>query len=156
MTSLEIEQNLKRIVENFSPEDFLYDLLLAYGISKTSTTRLKSGDYNLSKREGEILYKKKVFFRVEAADKLLVAIESVANEERILRHSPRFAIVTDYKNLVAKDLKSGKNLDIGINDLPNHYGFFLPLVNGEYNNHNGNDTEADRNRSEERRVGKEC
>ncbi len=144
MTSLEIEQNLKRIVENFSPEDFLYDLLLAYGISKTSTTRLKSGDYNLSKIDGEILYKKKVFFRVEAAEKLLIAIESVANEERILRHSPRFAIVTDYKNLVAKDLKSGKNLDIAIKDLPNHYAFFLPLAGSEVY-HSTNDNEADRN-----------
>ena len=144
MTSHEIEQNLKRIIENFSPEDFLYDLLLAYGISKTSTTRLKSGDFNLSKMEGEILYKKKVFFKEEDADKLLSAIESIAKEERVLRHSPRFAIVTDYKNLVAKDLKLGKNLDIAIKDLPNHYGFFLPLAGSEVY-HSTNDNEADRN-----------
>jgi hypothetical protein len=52
MNSHEIEQNVKRIIENFSKEDFLYDLLLAYGISKTSITRLKSGDFNFSKVEG--------------------------------------------------------------------------------------------------------
>lgn len=39
------------------------DLLLAYGISKTSITRLKSGDFNLSKVDDEILYKKKIFFK---------------------------------------------------------------------------------------------
>ena len=144
MNSHEIEHNVKRIIENFSKEDFLYDLLLAYGISKTSITRLKSGDYNLSKVEGEILYKKKVFFKVEKSDKLLSSIESVAKDERILKHSPRFAILTDYKHLVAKDLKLGKNLDISIKDLPSHYAFFLPLAGSEVY-HSTNDNEADRN-----------
>lgn len=144
MNSHEIEHNVTRIIENFSKEDFLYDLLLAYGISKTSITRLKSGDFNLSKTEGEILYKKKVFFKIEKADKLLSAIESVAKDDRILKHSPRFAILTDYKSLVAKDLKLGKNLDIPINELPNHYAFFLPLAGSEVY-HSTNDNEADRN-----------
>lgn len=144
MNSHEIEQNVKRIIENFSKENFLYDLLLAYGISKTSITRLKSGDFNLSKVEGEILYKKKIFFKQQPADKLLSSIESLAKEERIVKHSPRFAVVTDYKNLVAKDLKLGKNLDISIKDLPNHYAFFLPLAGSEVY-HSTNDNEADRN-----------
>ncbi|MCO5238296.1 MAG: hypothetical protein M9933_18725 [Chitinophagaceae bacterium] len=144
MNSQEIEQNVKRIIENFSKENFLYDLLLAYGISKTSITRLKSGDFNLSKVEGEILYKKKIFFKQQPTDKLLSAIENLAKEERIVKHSPRFAVVTDYKNLVAKDLKLGKNLDISIKDLPNHYAFFLPLAGSEVY-HSTNDNEADRN-----------
>ncbi len=144
MNSNEIEQNVKRILENFSKEDFLFDLLLAYGISKTSITRLKSGDFNLSKVDGEILYKKKVFFKQEKVDKLLSSIENIAKDERILKHSPRFAIVTDFNNLVAKDLKLGKNLDISVNDLPNHYAFFLPLAGSEVY-HSTNDNEADRN-----------
>ena len=105
MNSHEIEKKVKRIIENFSKENFLYDLLLAYGISKTSITRLKSGDFNLSKVESEILYKRKIFFKQQPADKLLSSIENLTKEERILKHSPRFAVVTDYKNLVAKDLK---------------------------------------------------
>ncbi len=144
MNSHEIELNVKRIIENFSKEDFFFDLLLAYGISKTSITRLKSGDFNLSKVEGEILYKKKVFFKEEPSDKLLSSIESIAKEERILKQSPRFAILTDYKTIVAKDIKLGKNLDIAIKDLPSHYAFFLPLAGSEVY-HSTNDNEADRN-----------
>jgi hypothetical protein len=144
MNSHEIEDNVKRIFESFSNDSFLYDLLLAYGISKTSITRLKSGDFNLSKVDGEILYKKKVFFKTEEADKLLSSIDSIAKDERILKHQPRFAIVTDYKQLVAKDLKQGKNLDILISDLPNHYSFFLPLAGSEIYNAT-NDNDADRN-----------
>ena len=63
MNATEIEQNVKHIFEHFSKENFVFDLLLAYGISKASVTRLKTGDFNLSKVEGEILYKKKIFFK---------------------------------------------------------------------------------------------
>jgi hypothetical protein len=144
MTSLEIHLKVEEIVNKLNTQEFIYDLLLAYGISKTSITRLKSGDFNLSKVEGELLYKKKIFFKQLPTDKLLSSVESLAKEERILKHSPRFAVVTDYKNLVAKDLKLGKNLDISIKDLPNHYAFFLPLAGSEVY-HSTNDNEADRN-----------
>ncbi len=144
MNSHEIEQNVQQILKNFSKENFLFDLLLAYGISKASITRLKNGDFNLAKNEGEVLYKKKMFFKVEEKDKLLSSIEDAAKDEQILKHQPRFAIFTDFNNLVAKDLKLGKNLDIAITDLPNHYAFFLPLAGSEVY-HSTNDNEADRN-----------
>ena len=60
MTSNEIHFNVEQIIANFSKEEFIFDLLQAYGVSKTSITRLKKGDFNLTKNENEILYKKKV------------------------------------------------------------------------------------------------
>src|SRR5690606_3540217 len=116
MNSHDIEQNVKNIIENFNHNNFLFDLLLAYGTSKTIITRLKSGDFNLSRGENEVLYKKKVFFKVEESSKLLSTIELVSKDERVLKHSPRFVILTDFKGLVAKDLKLGKNLDIRIEE----------------------------------------
>jgi len=146
MNTKDIEHNIQSVFEHFSKDEFIYDLLIAYGISKTSVTRLKKGDFNLSKLEGEVLYKKKIFFKVETADQLLNSIDSISKEERILKHQPRFAIVTDYKELVAKDLKLGKSLDIKIEELPNYFDFFLPLANSEVYN-SSNDNEADRNAS---------
>ena len=96
MNTKEIEHNIQAIIDNFSKEEFIYDFLIAYGISKTSITRLKKGDFNLSKNENEILYKKKIFFTIEDSDKLLSTIDTVSKEERILKHKPRFTIVTDY------------------------------------------------------------
>lgn len=146
MKSSEIKHNVQNLIDNFSKGEFVFDLLVAYGISKTSVTRLKKGDYNLSKVDGEILYKKKIFFKVEATDKLLSSIDTITNEERILKHKPRFAILTDYKQIVAKDLLKGKNLDVKIKELPNYFDFFLPLAGSEvYNASNNN--EADRNAS---------
>ncbi|MDX9791316.1 MAG: N-6 DNA methylase [Candidatus Kapabacteria bacterium] len=144
MNSHDIEQNVKNIIENFNHNNFLFDLLLAYGTSKTIITRLKSGDFNLSRGENEVLYKKKVFFKVEESSKLLSTIELVSKDERVLKHSPRFVILTDFKGLVAKDLKLGKNLDIRIEELPTYYTFFLPLAGSEVY-HSTNDNEADRN-----------
>lgn len=146
MKSTEIKHNVQNLIDNFSKEEFVFDLLVAYGISKTSVTRLKKGDYNLSKVDGELLYKKKIFYKVEASDKLLSSIDDISKDERILKQQPRFAILTDYKQLVAKDLKLGKNLDIKLKELPNYFDFFLPLAGSEvYNASNNN--EADRNAS---------
>ena len=146
MKSTEIKTNVQNLIDNFSKEEFIYDLLMAYGISKTSVTRLKKGDYNFAKTDGEILYKKKISFKEEASNKLLSSLEQIAKDEQIAKHKPRFAIVTDYIQIVAKDLKLGKNLDIALKELPNYFDFFLPLAGSEVYNAT-NDNEADRNAS---------
>ena len=56
MKSTEIKTNVQNLIDKFSKEEFIYDLLIAYGISKTSVTRLKKGDYNFAKANGEIRF----------------------------------------------------------------------------------------------------
>ncbi len=144
MNSKEVENNIKQLFENFSEEEFIYDLLLAYGTTKTAVTRLKKGDFNLSKNDNEVLYKKKLFFKIEETGKLLSTIDAISNNEKLLKHQPRFAIVTDFKQLVSKDLKLGKSLDIELNELPKYYDFFLPLAGSEvYNTRNNNEADRD-------------
>lgn len=144
MSSHEIENSLEKIIANLNKDEFIYEFLIAYGISKSVVTRLKKGDQNRSKRENEVLYPKKIIFRVEGSNNLLNAIDDIAQDAGVQKHSPRFAIMTDYKHLVAKDLKLGKALDIELKDLPKHYDFFLPLAGSEVY-HSANDNEADRN-----------
>lgn len=146
MKSSEIQHNVQNLIDNLSKEDFVYDLLIAYGISKTSVTRLRKGDYNLSKAENEVLYKKKVFYKVEASEKLLSSIDDIARHDKILKQKPRFAILTDFDQLVAKDLQKGGALDIKLAELPSYFDFFLPLAGSEVYNAS-NDNEADRNAS---------
>lgn len=148
MNSSQIEKNVRAISDNFSSESFIYDLLLAYGISKTSITRLKSGDFNLSKEEGEVLYKKKVLFKVVAGNKLLVTIDELTKDEDSLKHNPRFVIVTDYKTLLAKDVRTGQTLDTPILEIHKHYDFFLPWAGQEKYQHK-NENHADRKASYE-------
>ena len=146
MNPLEIQNNVEKVIDELDQEEFIYDLLLAYGISKASIKRLKLGDYNLSDDEGTILFRKKIFFKKEKPDMLLQTIESMSAKEEVRKHAPRFLIATDYRTLVAKDLKLGKNLDIQLKNLGNYFDFFLPLAGTEVYK-SPNDNEADRDAS---------
>lgn len=148
MTSKEIELNLAKITENLNPEEFIYDFLLAFGISKTSVARVKKGDFNMSKVEGELLYKGKIFFKKGDAGSMKSESENLANDERILKQNPRFIILTDYENLVAKDLKTKVNKEFPIAELSKHFAFFLPLTGAEIYK-STNDNKADRDASYE-------
>lgn len=148
MNSSQIEKNVKNVIDNFEEETFIYELLVAYGISKTSITRLKKGDFNLSGIKGEVLYKKKVFFKVVDSKSILTTIDDISKNDDQLKHNPRFVIVTDYKTLLAKDIRTGLTLDIQIVELPKHFDFFLPWA-GHEKYHLKNDNYADRKASYE-------
>lgn len=146
MTSKEIEQNLASLVQNIKNEDFIFDFLLAFGFPKASVSRLKSGDFNKSKVSGEILYKGKLFFKESQSGQMLYEIENFAKDEKILKQNPRFIILTDYKNIVAKDLKTRASKDFTIAELPNFKDFFIPLTGAEIYK-SSNDNKADRDAS---------
>lgn len=50
MTSSEIKTNVERMLEDFSADDFIYNLMLAYDTPRSFVTRIKKGDFNLSKK----------------------------------------------------------------------------------------------------------
>ena len=148
MNASQIEKNVSELVKSIDKENFIFDLLVAYGISKTSITRLKKGDFNLSKVEGEVLYKKKVFFKEVASDKLLTTIDDLTKNEEDLKHNPRFVIVTDYKTLLAKDIRTGLTLDTQITEINKRFDFFLPWA-GQEKYQSKNENHADRKAAEE-------
>jgi hypothetical protein len=148
MGTTQIEKNLDELVKFIDKENFIYDLLVAYGISKTTVTRLKKGDFNLSKTEGEVLYKKKVLFKEVDSDKLLTTIDDLTKSEEDLKHNPRFVIVTDYITLLAKDIRTGITLDTPITELNKRYDFFLPWA-GQEKYQSKNENHADRKASYE-------
>lgn len=146
MNSREIEQKLSQLVEKIDQQNFIYDLLLTYGFPKSSITRLKKGDSNKSSVSGEVLYKDKIFYKVVPADELLIEIDTLSKDVRILKQNPRLILLTDFTTIVAKDLKTGINKDFPIAELPNHKDFFIPLTGAEVYKSN-NDNKADREAS---------
>lgn len=50
MNIAQVEERVRQIVENLSKEEFVFDLLLAYGLPKSTITLLKKGQHNLSLR----------------------------------------------------------------------------------------------------------
>lgn len=132
MNIAQIENNLQELMESFSKETFIFDLLLAYGSPKASITRLRKGNLNLSDKEGVLSWKRKVLFKEVFDEDLHLAVTELATQ---VKHAQRFVIVTDYQLLLAIDVKTQDKLDIDLKDLPQHYDFFLPWAGMEKAQH---------------------
>lgn len=144
MKKTEIQQRLQDISTNFDKENFIYDFLLSFGLSKTTITRLKKGDYNLSKNQGELFYKGKIFFKSLTEGSLIDTIDELSKDDKIRRQKPRFIVVTDFERFFATDTKLKTNKEFTLNELAEQTDFFLPLSGAEiYRVHNNN--ELDRN-----------
>lgn len=64
MNITQIEQNVLNLFTTpINPETFIYDFLPAYNQPRASITRLQKGILNLAKTAGEILWKKKLYFK---------------------------------------------------------------------------------------------
>lgn len=131
MNTQEISAQLYNLVNNLSPETFIYDLLSIYGKPKASISRLQKGDLNISKRDDEVLWKKQICFREVATNDLYSAPNKISQEKYICKNNPRFIIASDYKTLIARDTKTNQTLDIPIDCLPENSDFFLPLAGRE-------------------------
>ncbi len=126
-----LEKKIQSLTADLTEETFIYELLQAYELPKASITRLKKGDYNLAKGLGEILWKKKLYFKREIDSDLHGLIDEVKNDPAVTRHQPRFIVVTDFQTLLALDSKTDDTLDIPIRELARHYDFFLPWAGME-------------------------
>jgi hypothetical protein len=145
MNISQIEENLSNLIKNFSKEEFIYNLLLAYGITKSTIALLKKGKSNLAKKDGQIILKKKFFFQEAQNQDLYSLIDLIKNDQATYRHDPRFIIITDYTNILAIDTKTKDSLDEKIINLNKRFDFFLPfagLEKANYHNENPADVKA--------------
>lgn len=135
--------SLKAVEERVAPlggresydQEFLFDLLLAYGKPKGNVTRLRNGSLNVAADpEREVAQKNVVYFR-EAFGDPLAEIEELRTAAYVVRFNPRFIIVTDFAELLALDTKTGENLVIPIRDIDKHFTFFLPWAGMEKAQH---------------------
>ncbi len=126
MQTAQIQENLSQLIKNFSNEEFIYQLLLSYGLPKATIALLKKGKRNLAKKEGQIILRKKLLFQASESCNLYQLIDDIKKDETSFRHDPRFIIVTDYKAILAIDTKTQETLDEKIANLANRFDFFLP------------------------------
>lgn len=106
--------------------EFLGDLLLAYGLPRASVSRLMSGTYDRAGTAEERLWKDKVYFRyTDGSDESLYEhIDAAREDDRVLKHRPRFLIVKNDRRLLAGDRKTGATLDIEVEELAPNATFF--------------------------------
>ena len=131
--------SLKDVEERVAPlggresydREFIFELLLAYGRSKSNVTRLRNGSLNVAEDPThEVAQKNVVYFHETAGDPLAV-IEDLRTSPTVVRYNTRFVIVTDYTELIVVDTKTGQNLIIPIRHIDAHFTFFLPWAGME-------------------------
>lgn len=130
----QVEEKVKALVANVNHESFIYDLLDCYDKPKASITRLKivgKGSYNLSKNDGEVLWKKQVYFKSTNSDKLLSVIDEMKDADVVEKHQPRFIIAINQTHLLAIDTKTEDTLDVALAELNKKFDFFLPWAGKE-------------------------
>lgn len=130
MNSVQIEENVKSLVkqvssQKISKDDFVYELLLAYGHRKSVVNRVKSGERNLAKDAGEVILKRHLYFK-PCTSNLFAEIDALKNSKTVATNKIRFVVITDFSQLIAIDTKTQDTLDIELGQLPKHFDFFLP------------------------------
>ena len=122
---IDLEDKIVEIVTQKKHSDFLYELLDVYSIPRATITRLKNGNQNLTKRDGEVHLKNKVWFKATEEGKIFDGFIEVEKEIEKLAAKPRYLLVTDFGGILAKDTKTQEALDIDFEELPQHFEFFL-------------------------------
>lgn len=130
-----IERNVRDLIENKldDKEEFIFGFLRVYGSPQATITRLKKGGLNLSKEQGEVFLKKKIFFKIKSDqdEDIHLLIDGLKKSHNISKNFPRFLMVTDFETLLSIDTNNNQGLDIKIKELPKHFDFFLPLCGRE-------------------------
>lgn len=142
MNITQIESNIETLINDLDKQTFIYDFLAAYETPNATIKKLQLGTLNLFKKsdlfeEGttDILWKKKLYFKVVEDQDLHHFIDEVRTDETINKQQPRFIIVTDFNTLLAYDTKTSDSLDCHFVSLNKHFSFFLPLAGMEKAQH---------------------
>lgn len=110
--------------------EFIYGFLDAYGFAKSTITQLRNGGArNVAKIASDVALKGQLYFHpVQVGENLHEIAELLKGGDAIKAQKIRFVIVTDFKELVAYDLKADERMETPFTDLHQQYSFFLPLA----------------------------
>jgi hypothetical protein len=138
MNAVEIARAVEDLASKpFDAAEFPFDFITAFGASDATIKRLRSGNANLSDLGGvpgitvAVLQRNNIHIatcekaRVSEAFAALKASAATAN----VRNKVKFILATDGETVEAEDLTSdAPTRACDFADLPNHFGYFLPLA----------------------------
>jgi hypothetical protein len=130
MNAVEIEQAVSDLMEaEFDPAAFPYAFLEAFGNKETTLKRLKSGNTNTSDIPGGLLQRNNIHIKVCPEGQVTETLTLLRDSPATARLKARFILATDGKMLEAENrVDDVPPLACEFTDLPNHFGFFLPLA----------------------------
>src|SRR5699024_6698811 len=129
MNPVEIEQAVTALVEEpFAASEFPYAFLQAFGNNPVTIKRLRTGSTNRSDVDGGELQRNNIHLAPAAAGQVADVLTALRDSPVTTAQKARFILATDGDTVEAEDLTTGETIACDWTDLPNHFGFFLPLA----------------------------
>ncbi|MFQ2277108.1 class I SAM-dependent DNA methyltransferase [Aeromonas hydrophila] len=125
-----IADELKALVADIDPAEFILGFLSAYGSPKNTIAQIRQGgNRNLATEPGHVGLKTKLYFLpVTVGADVGQAFQQQIATCAATKHKYRFVIATDFARFMAWDVLTEERLDIEIEELPRELAFFFPLV----------------------------
>jgi hypothetical protein len=129
MNAVEIADAVAQLAEKpFSPTEFPFEFLAAFGNKETTITRLRKGDSNASDVAGGVLQKNNIHLAVCSNGKVGETLRNLRASPKTASAKAKFILATDGETLEAEELKTGDPLVCDFPALADNFGFFLPLA----------------------------
>ena len=133
MNAVEIEEAVSElVVQPFEPDKFPYQLLAAFGNTETTLNRLRKGSTNKTDIDGALLQRLNIHMLItdpaQGAPGVEAGLKALRDSPKTAQQKAKFILATDGTDIQAEDLNSGEPLACTLEELPDHFGFLLPLA----------------------------
>lgn len=149
ITLQQVQANIADIANRHEyTKDVIYELLAAYGRSKSAITQLREGHLNKAEDANAVLQKDVVYFKTfEVGAPLEHEVIELYEDPLTQRYNPRYLIATDLESIAAKDVVKGNAISIKLADIDNELEFFYGWTGDEITKP-GEDAPANRQAAE--------
>jgi hypothetical protein len=128
MNAVEIEQAVSELAEApFDAAEFPFQFLGAFGNKETTLKRLRKGDSNKSDCGG-VLQTGNIHVATCPVGDVGATLNRLRESPATRAKKCKFILATDGESIEAENLVDGDSCSCTFADLPNHFGFFLPLA----------------------------
>ena len=129
MNAVEIEQAISDLaLEPFDSAEFPYAFLAAFGNKDTALKRLRAGNNNASDVLGGVLQRNNIHIAACAVGAVGDTLKDLRDSPNTTKAKAKFILASDGQTLEAEELSTGETIACDYQDLPNHFGFLLPLA----------------------------
>ena len=129
MNAVEIEEAVSELVlQAFNEAEFPFQFITAFGAKDTTLKRLRKGESNASDVPGGILQRNNIHVAVAPRGEVGARLGALRASPKTAAARAKFILSTDGETVEAEDLLSGDVIACAYNDLPRHFGAFLPLA----------------------------
>lgn len=129
MNAVEIEVAVSELAaQPYARADFPYQFLTAFGFKDTTVNKLRATAANTSDVQDGVLLRNNIHLATSDAGKANDVLAALKTSAKTLKGKVKFILATDGEMIEAEELSTGEPLSCRYTDLPDHFGFFLPLA----------------------------